>query len=490
MPLRHPYKEVGTPREITLPSGNVVVEHDLEQLPGYGRNNTRWTKVNGWSPDMQRTQADIRWDVPDEDIRRALTDPASPVCPLSRFIGNMEARKIMQRAAFAAWSRDDHCCADLSFALVGPASSGKTTLARLFAETVLLPFVEIPPRGMHDSLDFYNHIEFTLEHTVKICEGVPTSMKIVPPDPTVCSDPTVLVPPCIVFIDEVHGLPTNLVENLLKAIESKDRMLCIDNGWYADCKKVCWVIATTERGKLFGPFDSRFTKVELDMYAVDEIAQIVRLDHPQWKQETVDLVAKYCSRIPREALDFAKAVQQEYDLNGGSSAQVTARVAKSLKIDRYGLSRRRLNILVALGQLGSIPKGRMTDYAGCAMEELEKFVMPALLVATADDAAMVAVTNKGYAITHRGLEELDKRGIPHRGAEVVTEGGHHLDYGNWNPDDFGDNAAVKPRQVAVAELTTPPRPGIVVPEPEKSIEEEMRELDDYMEAVIAELLKE
>ena len=84
---------------------------------------------------------------------------------------------------------------------------------------------------------------------------------------------------------------------------------------------------------------------------------------------------------------------------------------------------------------------------------------PGLLVATADDAAMVAVTNKGYAITHRGLEELDKRGIPHRGAEVVTEGGHHLDYGSWNPDDFGDNAAVKPRQVAVAELTTPPTGG-------------------------------
>ena len=221
----------------------------------------------------------------------------------------------------------------------------------------MLPFVEIPPRGMHDSLDFYNHIEFTLEHTVKISKGVPMSMKIVPPDPTVCSDPTVIVPPCIVFIDEVHGLPTNLVENLLKAIESKDRMLCIDNGWYANCKNVCWVIATTERGKLFGPFDSRFTKVELDMYTVREIAQIVRLDHPHWKQETVDLVAKYCNRIPREALDFAKAVQQEYDLNGGSWAQVTARVAKSLKIDRYGMSRRRLNILVALGQLGSIPRG-------------------------------------------------------------------------------------------------------------------------------------
>ena len=183
MPLRHPYKKVGTPREITLPSGNVVVEHDLEQLPGYGRNNTQWKKKDGWSPDMQHEQADIRWDIPDEDIRRGLTDPACPVCPLSRFIGNMEARKIMQRAAFAAWSRDDHCFADLSFALVGPASSGKTTLARLFAETVLLPFVEIPPRSIRDPMDFYDHIEFTLERTVNIV-NVPTTLKMVPPGPT------------------------------------------------------------------------------------------------------------------------------------------------------------------------------------------------------------------------------------------------------------------------------------------------------------------
>ena len=95
-------------------------------------------------------------------------------------------------------------------------------------------------------------------------------------------------------------------------------MLNIDGGWYANCKNVCWIVATTERGKLFGPFDSRFTKVELDMYGTEEIAMIVYIDNHKWfDREVCRLVAKYCSRLPREALDFAKAMKQEYDLNGG-----------------------------------------------------------------------------------------------------------------------------------------------------------------------------
>jgi Holliday junction resolvasome RuvABC ATP-dependent DNA helicase subunit len=254
----------------------------------------------------------------------------------------------------------------------------------------------------------------------------------------------------------VHGLPRDIRDGLLKAIESKDRMLCIEGGWYADCRNVCWVVATTERGKLFGPFDSRFTKVELEMYGTEEIAAIVQLDHPGWNMPLCRLAARYASRVPREALDFAKAMEQEYDLNGGDWESVAARVARSLKIDRYGLTRRRLNVLVALGQVGATSKGRMADFAGCGLEELEKFVMPALLVSTVDDPAMVVVTNKGYAITHRGLEELDKRGIPHRGEEVVAEGGQRLDFGDYDPDDFGTGD--EPEPVPVVKTLPAPVP--------------------------------
>jgi Holliday junction resolvasome RuvABC ATP-dependent DNA helicase subunit len=437
------------PRTITLPDGNTIVEQGWELTPGYGRTNVEFVTQEGVDIDAQ-TEAFIKmWEIPSDDVRRRLTDPRNPSCPLSRFVGNIQAKNIMQRAAFAAWGRPNHCCADLSFAMVGPASSGKTTLARLFGETVRIPFIEVPPRGLRDSNEFFQHIAVTLEKTlvIRVADNRIVSLKMVKPDPFRESDPTMIVPPCIVFIDEVHGLPTNLRENLLKAIESKDRMLNIEGGWYADCQDVCWIVATTERGKLFGPFDSRFTKVELEMYGAEEIAQIVNLDHPHWNMPLCRLVAQYSSRMPREALDFAKSMVQEYELNGGDTESVAARVARSLRIDRYGLTRRRLNVLVALGQVGAVSKGRMADYAGCGIEELEKFVMPALLVATTEDPAMVAVSSRGYAITWRGLEELDKRGIPHRGEEVVAEGGQRLDFGGWNPDDFGtqeESAALVP----------------------------------------------
>jgi hypothetical protein len=82
----------------------------------------------------------------------------------------------------------------------------------------------------------------------------------------------------------------------------------------------------------------------------------------------------------------------------------------------------------------------MCDIAQCRIEELEKFIMPALLVATAEDSALVAVTSQGYAITWHGIAELERRGIPHRGAEVVVGGHEKLDFGTWDSDGFGVKA--------------------------------------------------
>ena len=84
--------------------------------------------------------------------------------------------------------------------------------------------------------------------------------------------------------------------------------------------------------------------------------------------------------------------------------------------------------------------------------------MPALLVATVSDPAMVAVSSRGYAITWRGLEELDKRGIPHRGAEVVAEGGQRLDFGMWNADDFGIATLGSEEEAGIIPVPAEPEP--------------------------------
>jgi Holliday junction resolvasome RuvABC ATP-dependent DNA helicase subunit len=312
---------------------------------------------------------------------------------------------------------------------------GKTTLARLYGETLRIPFIEIQPHAVRDARDLFKAIANKLEDTVINFSDGPASLKMIQTH----EDPVWRVPPCVVFIDEVHALPRNLIPELLKAVEPKDGILVVENGTEVDCRKVCWIIATTERGLLFPPFENRFRKIHLDMYGAEEIAAIVQLNHPHWNLPLCQLAVKYCGRVPREALAFAADMQLEWEKSGGGDwTAIAARVAKSCGIDRFGMTKQRLNILVALGQLGPIAKGRMCDFAQCQIEELEKFVMPALIICTAAEPAMVAVTSQGYQITWQGIRELKRRGIPHRGAQVVADGIHRLDFGNYDPDDFGD----------------------------------------------------
>ena len=315
----------------------------------------------------------------------------------------------------------------------------------------MLPFVEIQPHAVRDSRDVFQAIAVKLENTVINFPDGPASLKMVTEE----NDPTMLVPPCVVFIDEVHALPRNLVPELLKATEPKDGMMHIENGWYADCRNVCWIIATTERGLLFPAFDNRFRKIQLDMYGAEEIAAIIQLHHPTWNLEHCRPAARYGGRVPREALAFATDMELEWERNGGNNwDEIAARVAKSHGIDRFGLTRQRLTILVALGQIGPMSKERMCDFAQCRTEELEKFVMPALLACTAQEPAMVAVTSRGYQITWRGIKELERRGIPHRGKVVVVGGHEKLDFGRW---DAEGNRPEKAHPVT-AKPSSSPRP--------------------------------
>jgi len=374
----------------------------------------------------------------DED-RRWITDSRNPKCPLSKFIGNEKALRRLSRAAYAAWGEPNHECSDQSFALVGPSSTGKTTLARLFGDTVLLPFVEVHPKAVKGPKNILEEIQLVLEK-IKVFSrslGKEITLQLVPN-----IDNHFVIPPLVLFIDEVHALPKQTVQSLLKAIEPKDGKLATEEGWSADCRNICWVIATTDRGLLFDAFDTRFRKVYLNLYTREEIAEIVQLNNKDWPMSVCRIVAKYCWRVPREALAFAKDMRTEYEIQSKRGRvdweQVAAAVAQDSDIDPLGMTLQRLRILVALGQQGAIPRDRLCHYAQCKVEELTKFLMPPLITATSNEPALVAVTSKGYSITRAGLEQLDARGIPHPPEEkVVVMDIPPLDWGQYDPVDMG-----------------------------------------------------
>jgi hypothetical protein len=181
------------------------------------------------------------------------------------------------------------------------------------------------------------------------------------------------------------------------------------------------MIATTDRGDLFDAFDTRFQKVVLQLYSQKEMAQIIKLNNPEWDDEICLLVAKYNSQVPREALAFARDMRVEYEMNGRATwEEVAAIVAKDHKIDEHGMTLSRVQVLKALGQ-SPVSAAQMQFVVGVKEDELRKFIMPPLMSRTPDREPLVTVSSRGYTITMAGLKELDKRGLPNRGIDAIPE---------------------------------------------------------------------
>ena len=316
----------------------------------------------------------------------------------ARFVGNEKALKKLKASAFDALGKPDHLCRDLAFSLFGPASSGKTTLARMYAKTVELPFVEISPKAVKTMDDVFREIDRALT-----AEGVPLV--------EVRRRNYFILPPCVVFIDEVHAVAKAVEQGLLKATEFSDAVMVTESGKTVNCMNVCWVIATTDEGRLFDAFRTRFSPVNLKYLSKAEIARIIKLANPDFDDEVAGLVAHYNSRVPRKALEFARYMKLVHGMEPSRPwAEIAKEVASDEGIDEHGMSEQHLRILKALGQ-GPVASNRIVNVAGAKKEEVERFIMPWLLTVTDDSPALVTVTNRGYTITEAGAAELTKRGL-------------------------------------------------------------------------------
>jgi Holliday junction resolvasome RuvABC ATP-dependent DNA helicase subunit len=364
---------------------------------------------------MHKEQYQRTFGLMSESDRRLAVDRTNPACPLSEFIGNEDAVARLSRAAYIALGNETHQV-KRSFAFLGMASCGKTLLARLFGRTINLPFIEISPKAVRNINDVVTKINEVLSVSYTWTGERNASGKRVGYDLSLEAvrdedgneTNRLVIPPCIVFFDEVHALSDAIVQGLLKATEPNDAMLQTDK-WNIDCSNVCFMIATTDRGRLFDAFDTRFTKIFLNPYNAKEMAKIVSYEHPLHPRVCA-LIAKYGGRIPREVLQFANDVVDEHAMNNGKWDEIVRKVAKEWGKDELGMSSQHLKILVALSN-GPISKGRLSDIIGCKEEELENFIMPELLICTDDQPALVSVNSKGFSISEAGLEQLAVRGI-------------------------------------------------------------------------------
>lgn len=343
---------------------------------------------------------------PTHEEKLKMIDRNNPESPFSKFIGNDKAVSKLQTAAYHALGNPNHVMRELAFAIFGPSSVGKTSLVRIYAETVGLPFLEISPKSVKTLDNIHSMIIDVLqEHNLPLVET---------------EDEISELPPMVIFIDEVHALSDSIVQGLLKATEFNDAQLVTETLKVIDTYNVTWMIATTDEGKLFDAFRTRFNPIMLNYLNKKEMAQVIKKANPDFSDEACDLVALYNTKITRKALEFARYMRLRKEMFPDMTMEQIAHVvAREDGIDEFGMSEVHLKILTALGE-GPIARNRIILVTGRKEEETERFIMPWLLSATDDEPALVTVTQKGYTITPAGLHELDKRKIPNNGTGAMA----------------------------------------------------------------------
>lgn len=347
-------------------------------------------------------QVELGFDIMTEAAAKAAVSLDNHNRALAQFVGNERAKKVVSRSIFAALQRSNHSMGEFNYAIIGNSGCGKTKFVSLVAQEVGLPFVVIQPQRIKSMNDVLTTISEVCDRTTT-CRGASLELQIVRKN-------HFILPSMIVFIDEVHLLSGRISQGLLKATEVKDRILATESGWTADCRDVCWIVATTDRGLLFDAFDTRFVKINMLPYTLKQIAEIVNKAYPTWSLSICEEIAKYGGRNARETLALARDIELEGKMNGGVNIRTIGTVREEHNIDKYGMTYQRVEILKALRN-GPVAKQRLCYVAHCKLEELEKYILPVLETSTPDFGSCVAVCSRGCELTEQGIEELRKRGL-------------------------------------------------------------------------------
>lgn len=339
-------------------------------------------------------------DLTNEDLElfRKKVNPDNPVSEFNKFVGNRKALKKLSVIAYNALQRDNHLCNDISMCLIGPPSTGKTTLVKLFSKVLGLPLIEHSPRSIKTLDDFLEKTYYSiLEQGITLVDLGNKNYEL----------------PCsVTFIDEVHALRGNIIQGLLKATEKNDGILLTESGYKLDCRKTCWIIATTDIGKVFDAFRSRFSTLELKYLTKNEISLVVKKNHPDLPDDVCDLIAKYNPKVPRRALEFARYLILYKSMHTEIPWQEAAReVALNEGIDEHGMSESSLSVLKAVDQHKTLALKRLQYVLGKKIEEIEKYILPELLMGTDDQPPLINITKSGLMLTEDGKKELEKRNV-------------------------------------------------------------------------------
>ncbi|MAC11077.1 MAG: Holliday junction branch migration DNA helicase RuvB [Sphingorhabdus sp.] len=234
----------------------------------------------------------------------------------------------------------------------------------------------------------------------------------------------------VLFIDEIHRLPTAVEEVLYTVMEDRRLDLMVGEGMEAravslDLDPFTLVGATTRAGGLSRPLFDRFPIVmRLDYYDVDEMMPILKTAA---KREGIDLggtletVASRCRGTPRVANRLISRIRDFAETHRDlPPSDLVELVFDRMSIGELGLDGEDLRYLEFLASTGR-PVGLSTIAAAIAEtpESIEDVIEPFLL-----RKGLVSRTQRGRELTeagvkYLGIEPSDKRPVEEDAVSVV-----------------------------------------------------------------------
>lgn len=224
----------------------------------------------------------------------------------------------------------------------------------------------------------------------------------------------------VLFIDEIHRLPTQVEEYLYSAMEDGCVDVMIDTGPAArsvriDLKPFTLVGATTREGLLTSPFRARFGVHErLEVYPVEDLIQIVersaRILGVTAEPEGARLIAERARGTPRVANRILRRVRDvaEVRADGHITREVAEEGLARLGIDGTGLTSLDRQLIKVLALNGGGPVGLKTLSVAVGEEDdtIEEVYEPFLI-----QQGILAKTPRGRELTAHGraLAGLDAR---------------------------------------------------------------------------------
>jgi len=336
-------------------------------------------------------------DVPEEARKRLQLDDVEPPFPdaiektFAGYVGQRAAVHTLKVKLTVALRRNPPRMA-ANIMMCGPGGLGKTELARRVARALGTPLVDKPSTSFRNLEDLISKIDEALAAAGLQPQAVGTDSGL----------PKFKYPPLVLFVDEAHALAKRSDEYLNFFEPTERRAVTRDR--VADFSDATILLATTDKGKLPGPFLSRFGIVDLVPYSVDEVGQIVKevfqREGTEVSDEVCHMLARIGRLIPRQAMSKAGEFLEHHSCSQSYYPLTLEGLKKMMErhwlVDQNGLVPSDFAYLRAV-ETGPKGIGPLCSLVQCGQHEILTVIEPYLLQIRA-----IKLTNRGREITELG----------------------------------------------------------------------------------------